>query len=109
MKDEILLELYKTQEGRFEILKEILKQDNFSIARIVEAKETALTEKLSENSIFISGLAMRSTVMFGLPKDVLKMIDQVKPLVAEDILKSGVIKGTEMEKQLLAQYPSILA
>ena len=107
MEKEQIIELYKTKEGRAEIIKEIILKDNFSIAEIVQFKEEAMRVKLSENSVLISGLAFRATTMFGdTPQDTLKNIEQVKPLVAEDILKSGVVRGTEFEKQLLAKYPS---
>jgi len=106
MKNEALIELYKTQEGRYEIILDILKQDKFSIAQIVEVKERAMTETLHENDVLISGLAFRSTAMFGMkPKDVLENIELIKPLVAKDIIKSGVVRGTPFEKELLEKYP----
>ncbi len=109
MKQEELLEAYKTPEGRFYIVKEIMKRDSMSITEIVNAKETAAHETLEENRNFISGLAFRATAMFGeTPKDTLKAIEQVKSLVAEDILKSGVVRGTEFEKRLLEQYPILI-
>lgn len=105
MNNEEIIELYKTQEGRFYLVTEILKQDNFSITKIVAAKEMATKEKLDENRIFISGLAFRATSMFGDKiQDVIKNIEQVKPLVAQDIIKCGVIKGTQLEKELIEQY-----
>jgi hypothetical protein len=107
MKEEIILELYKTREGRFSLLTEILKLDGFSISEIVNAKETAMNIELVEKNTLISGLAFRATSMFGEKvQDTLKAIEQVKPLVAKDILKSGVVKGTSFEKQLLEQYPN---
>ena len=103
MKEEILK---LNRDERFELLVEILKLDNFSIVQIVNAKEIAMGEKISEQNTLISGLALRASSMFGeKPTDVLKNIELVKPLVAQDILKSGVVKETVFEKQLLEQFP----
>ena len=60
-----LFALSQTKAGRFEIFIEILKKDNLSIAQIVKGKETALNKKLSEQHELLSGLAFRSTAMFG--------------------------------------------
>ena len=97
-----------TKEERYGILLEIFKIDNFSISQIVEVKELSMKQKLEENNKLISGLAFRATSIFGdTPKDTLKNIEQVKPLVAEDIIKSGVVRGTPFEERLLKQYPNI--
>lgn len=101
-----LEELYKTKKGRLSILYTIIRDDNLSIAEIVSQKEQAMNEKATEQNKLISGLALRATTMFGIsPKEVLGNIEMVKPLVAKDILKSGVCKGTLFEETLLAQYP----
>jgi hypothetical protein len=106
MKDEII-KLYATREERYEVLLGILEIDNFSIAEIVLLKEKSLQQRISDDNKLISGLALRATTMFGIsPKEVLGNIEMVKPLVAQDILKSGVVKGTPFEKELLAQYPA---
>lgn len=102
---ENIQELSKTKEGRLEIFYNIIKQDNLSITDIIRIKEHALNNTLKENNELIYGLAFRSTCMFGIKsKDVLESIKLVKPLVAKDILKSGVVKGTPFEKELLEKY-----
>lgn len=101
-----LQELYKTKEWRMIIFIEILKKDNLSIVEIVNAKETAMNSKISEKNELISGLAFRATAMFWEnPKEVIKAIEQVKPLVAKDIFKSWVVKWTRFEQKLLKTYP----
>jgi len=104
MNKEVLLELYKTEKGRKYIIFNIIKQDNLSITEIVNIKEQALNKKIEEDNELISGLAMRSTVMFdNNTKTMIKRIKEIKPLVAKDIIKSGVIKGTVFEEELLKE------
>ena len=98
-------ELYKTKEGRLVILHNIIREDNLSITEIVEAKERALNERITNQNTLISGLGIRSCAIFGENvTDVLQKIEQVKPLVALDIIKTGVTRGTPFEKELIAQY-----
>lgn len=95
-----------TREESLEKLYEIIREHNVSITEIVEIKERAMNEKISEQNTLISGLSLRSCVMFGEnPTMVLKNIEMVKPLVAKDILKTGIVRGTDFEKELLMQYP----
>ena len=102
MDNEELLELYKTEEGRKGIVFNIIEQDNLSIADIVYLKEQALNKKIEKDDKLISGLAFRSTVMFDNDtKNMIKHIKEIKPLVAKDIIKSGVVKGTVFEDKLL--------
>ena len=98
-------ELYKTKEGRLQILHTIIKNDNVSIAEIVKVKENAMQERFSELNTIASGLGLRATAIFGIkPKDILENIELVKPLVAKDIIKLGIVKGTAFEKELLERY-----
>ena len=104
MNKEELEELYKTERGRKEIVFNIIKQDNLSIADIVYLKEQALNKKIEEDNELISGLAMRSTVMFdNNTENMIERIKELKPLVAKDIIKSGVVKGTVFEEELLKE------
>jgi len=104
MNNEVLLELYKTEKGRKEIVFNIIEQDNLSIADIVNIKEQALNKKIKKDNELISGLAMRSTVMFdNNTKTMIKRIKEIKPLVAKDIIESGVVKGTVFEEELLKE------
>ena len=104
MNNEVLLELYKTEKGRKYIIFEIIEQDNLSITNIVNIKEQALNKKIEEDNKLISGLAMRSTVMFdNNTENMIKRIKEIKPLVAKDIIKSGVVKGTVFEEELFKE------
>ncbi|MDD4584798.1 MAG: hypothetical protein PHR33_02930 [Bacilli bacterium] len=104
MNKEELLELYKTERGRKEIVFDIINQDNLSITNIVKIKEEALTKKREEDNELISGLAMRSTVMFdNNTENMIERIKEIKPLVAKDIIKSGVVEGTVFEEELLKE------
>ena len=107
MDNEELLELYKTKKGRKYILFNIIKQDNVSITEIVNIKEKALNKKIEEDNELISGLAMRSTVMFDNTENMIKRIKEIKPLVAKDIIKSGVVKGTVFEEELLKELKEL--
>ena len=108
MDNEELLELYQTERGRAEIVFNIIKQDNLSIADIVYLKEQALNKKIEEDNELISGLAMRSTVMFdNNTKTMIERIKELKPLVARDIIKSGVVKGTVFEEELLKELKEL--
>jgi len=52
----------------------------------------------------ISGLAFRSTVMFdNNTENMIERIKELKPLVAGDIIKSGVVEGTVFEEELLKE------
>ena len=104
MDNEVLLELYKTEKGRKYIIFEIIEQDNLSIADIVYLKEQALNKKIKKDNELISGLAMRSTVMFdNNTENMIERIKELKPLVAKDIIESGVVKGTVFEEELLKE------
>jgi hypothetical protein len=104
MDKEELEELYKTEKGRKEIVFNIIEQDNLSIADIVYLKEQALNKKIEEDNKLISGLAMRSTVMFDSnTENMIERIKELKPLVAKDIIESGVVKGTVFEEELLKE------
>jgi len=104
MNNEELLELYKTERGREEIVFDIINQDNLSITNIVKIKEEALTKKREEDNELISGLAFRSTVMFdNNTENMIERIKELKPLVAGDIIKSGVVEGTVFEEELLKE------
>ena len=104
MNNEELLELYKTERGREEIVFNIINQDNLSITNIVNIKEQALNKKIEEDNELISGLAFRSTVMFDKnTENIIERIKELKPLVARDIIKSGVVKGTVFEEELLKE------
>ena len=104
MNKEELLELYKTERGREEIVFDIINQDNLSITNIVKIKEEALTKKREEDNELISGLAFRSTVMFdNNTENMIERIKELKPLVAKDIIKSGVVEGTVFEEELLKE------
>ena len=108
MDNEELLELYKTERGREQIVFDIIKQDNLSIADIVYLKEQALNKKIEEDDELISGLAFRSTVMFDNDtKNMIKHIKEIKPLVAKDIIKSGIVKGTVFEDNLLKELKKL--
>ena len=108
MDNEVLIELYQTERGRAEIVFNIIKQDNLSIADIVYLKEQALNKKIEEDNELISGLAMRSTVMFdNNTKTMIERIKELKPLVARDIIKSGVVKGTVFEEELLKELKEL--
>ena len=108
MNNETLLELYKTKKGRKYILFNIIKKDNVSITEIVNIKEQALNKKIEEDNELISGLAMRSTVMFDKnTKNMIERIKELKPLVAKDIIKSGVVKGTVFEEELLKELKEL--
>ena len=96
---EEILELYKTKAGREEIVRKIIGADNLSIATIVALKESAMNEKLSQTRELLNGLALRAMMIFGAKK---KDLERVKPLIAKDIVESGIIHGTEMEKTLIA-------
>jgi len=98
----------KTKKERLLIFYEIMKIDNLSITEIVAIKEKALNDNLKEKNDLISGLSFRASAIFGdTPKDTLKNIEQVKELIAEDIVKSGVLYGTEFQHKLLKQYPNL--
>ena len=108
MDNEVLIELYQTERGRAEIVFNIIKQDNLSIADIVYLKEQALNKKIEEDNELISGLAMRSTVMFdNNTKNMIERIKELKPLIAKDIIKSGVVKGTVFEEELLKELKEL--
>lgn len=97
MKKEILFQLYESKQGRKEILHDILKEDNISIAEIVALKESALNEKLERSRTLTSELAFRATMIFSKKKD----LERVKPLIAKNILETGVLSGSEYEKILI--------
>jgi len=104
MNKETLIELYQTEKGRKYIIFEIIEQDNLSITNIVNIKEQALNKKIEEDNKLISGLAMRSTVMFDSnTENMIERIKELKPLVAKDIIKSGVVKGTVFEEELFKE------
>ena len=108
MNNEVLLELYKTKKGRKYIIFNIIKQDNLSITEIVNIKEQALNKKIKEDNKLISGLAMRSIVMFDSnTENMIERIKELKPLVAKDIIESGVVKGTVFEEELLKQLKEL--
>ena len=104
MNKETLIELYQTKKGRKYIIFNIIKQDNLSITDIVYLKEQALNKKIEEDNKLISGLAMRSAVIFdNNTENMIERIKELKPLVAKDIIESGVVKGTVFEEELLKE------
>ena len=104
MNKETLIELYQTKKGRKYIFFKIIEQDNLSITEIVNIKEQALNKKIEEDNELISGLALRSTVIFdNNTENMIERIKELKPLVAKDIIKSGVVKGTVFEEELLKE------
>lgn len=109
LKDEVLVQLYQTKEGREAIVQEILKGDSLSIADIVLAKENAMNETINEYRNLNLGMGIRASLFLG--KSRKKDLENVKPLLAEDILKTGVLAGSAFEKTLrsLAQGKDIEA
>lgn len=71
----------------------ILESD-YSITRVVELKEAAMNQKFKKTNNLLSGLAMRVAYTY-------KKIDkQVRSLVANDLIASGVVRGTPFEEDL---------
>ena len=63
-----------------------------------------MNKKIEEDNELISGLALRSTVIFDNDtENMIERIKELKPLVAKDIIEAGVVKGTVFEEELLKE------
>jgi hypothetical protein len=69
-------------------------ESGFSITRIVELKEEAMHTKFKRTNNLLSGLAMRVAYTYE------KIDKQVRSLIANDLIASGVVRGTPFEDKL---------